>query len=417
MTLEAAGKADFKVIGDVYRFEWGTGIEAELERFSEHRDDLSAEVTFHSTRQPHPGMLHSARLNLMSTQTRTSLVKTLSLREPDLDWGGMVEAMCFRAREQYRGGDPSIDMREYQRTVSSRWLVEPFVELGGPTILFADGGTGKSLTALSIAVTASCTASVIGRLHGEPVPVLFLDYETDADTFDERLAALVRGAGARERPPIFYRRMTASLPEAAATIRREITKLGVGFVVVDSLGAARAGEPESADMTIRLFNAGRSLGVPWLGVDHVTKASGNDSTRPFGSTYTHNLARLTWGADKAQEEGENTIVLALRNHKRNNGRFLPRTGFRIDFQNTDIDELLTVQFRSTDLTDVPGLAEKMPLRTRILAALRDGPVLRATLSESLSNPSTLRSRLKELRDQGQIIELPDGYVALRAHSA
>lgn len=412
-TLEAPGKPELVIEGDVYRFSWPSGIEAELERFAEHRDELTAEITIRSSRPPRQGLLHSARLNLVSTQARRTLAQELAKRDGDLDWAGMVEQLCFIARERWRRGEPPIDMRFYERKERSRWLLEPFVERGGPTVLFADGGTGKSLLALAMAVSVATGRSVIGRPHGDPCAVLYADFETDADTLDERLGAVLAGAGVDERPPIFYKRLAASVPEAAATLRREVAEHGVGFVVIDSLGAARGGEPESADFTIRLFNAARSLGVPWLGVDHVTKAAGNDSTRPFGSTYTHNLARLSWSVDKSQEEAASSLVVALRNHKRNNGRLLPQRGYRIEFETAEDERLVSMRFRAAELTEVPELAAKLPLKQRILAELRGGPLKRPVLAEALNaDPVQLRARIADLKKREFIVEREDGTIWL-----
>lgn len=412
--LEAPGKAEMHVVGDVYRLSWPCGIEAELDRFSEHDDALKAEVTIRSSRPPRPGLLHSAQFNLMSTRSRKDLAAALERRDQDLDWDALVEAMCFVVRERYRAGEPAIDLREDLVRSAQRWLVEPFVEHEGATVIFADGGTGKSLVALAVAITASSERSVIGRRHGDPRPALYLDWETSAITAQERMDAIRAGAGIRERPPIFYRRMSASLIESAANIRREVAERSIGLVVVDALGAARAGEPESADITIRLFNAARSLGVPWLGVDHVTKSSGNDATRPFGSTYTHNLARLTWSADKAQEEGENALVVSLTNRKRNNGRLLPRLGYRLGFVNVG-DELREVRFEHADLADVPGLAEKGSLRDRILAELREGGRNLDELVTPLGAPrNQIRARVSQLEERGLVVRRPDGTIWLAA---
>lgn len=401
---DAIGKPELTIVGEIFRVVWPCGVTADLERIAEHRDELSAEVTI-TTARPPAGLLHSARLNLMSTQARRTLAQSLEPRDHEIDWAGLIEQMCFVVRERYRNGEPAVDLRVGMNRSMHRWLIEPFVESEGATVLFADGGTGKSLIALAIAVTAASERAVIGHRHGDPSPVLYLDWETSPETAQERLDAIVAGAGIAEKPPVFYRRMTAGLVESASNIRRDITKLAIGLVVIDSLGAARAGEPESADMTIRLFNAARSLGVPWLGVDHVAKAAANDSTRPFGSTYTHNLARLTWGADKAQEEGEDLLVVALTNRKRNNGRLLPRQGFRLEFDMADHDRLHAVRFVSTDLTQVPGLAEKLPLRQRILAELKRTPMAMAALPEALGvEAHQVRTRVAELRKSGRIVE-------------
>ena len=420
--LESPGKPDLDVVGDVYRLTWPCRIEAELDRFSEHDDTLKAEVTIRSSRPPRTGLLHSARFDLMSTRTRGDLARALAQRDPDLDWGALIEGMCFLVRERYRAGEPAVDLREDLERPLQRWLVEPFVEHEGATVLFADGGTGKSFIALAIAITASSDGSVIGKRHGEPRPTLYLDWETSAGTAQERMDAIRAGTGIRERPPIFYRRMSTSLMEGAANLRHEVAERGIGLVVVDSLGYARAGEPESADMTIRLFNAARSLGVPWLGVDHVTKASGNDSTRPFGSTYTHNGARITWSADKAQDEGADALTISLTNRKRNNGRLLPRLGFRLEFLNVKVDDdievLREVRFRRADLTAVPGLAEKLPIKQRIVAELgRVGPLKIGELAIALEwDAKAMSARVGELVKSERAVRLEDGTerVALRA---
>src|SRR5207302_780505 len=75
------------------------------------------------------------------------------------------------------------------------------------------------------------------------------------------------------------------------------------FVVIDSWGAARVGEAESSDLTIRAFHAARSLAVPWMAIDHLPK-NAHDKSKPFGSVYTHNLAWLTWRAEAVPRDGE-----------------------------------------------------------------------------------------------------------------
>lgn len=416
--LEAPGRPELRVLGDVYSLSWSCGIEAEIDRFGERDGSLSAEVTLRSSRPPRPGLLHSARFNLMSTQARKALASALARRDEGIDWDALVEGMCFVVRERYRSGEPAFDLREPIARPPQRWLVEPFVEHEGATVLFADGGTGKSMIAMAIAATAASEGSVIGRRHGDARPVLYADWETSAVTAQERLDAIAHGAGIRERPPIYYRRMSASLAEAAPNLRREVAQLGIGLVVVDSLGAARGGEPESAEVTIRLFNAARSLGVPWLGVDHVTKAAGNDATRPFGSTFSHNLARLTWSVDKAQEAGEDALVVSLTNRKRNNGRLLPRQGFRLEFTSGAHDELELVRFTRASLADVPGLAEKGPLRERILAELRGGGRTYDELVTPLRTPrNQIRARIDELESKGLVTKAPDGRIWLAAGSA
>jgi hypothetical protein len=264
-------------------------------------------------------------------------------------------------------------------------------------------------------VTAATGRAVVGQLRGDPVAAMYLDFEGDAGPFVESLDAILRGAGLHDRPAIFYRRMSASLIESVPVLRREIADLGIGLVVIDSLGAARNGEPESAELTIRLFNAARSLEVPWLGIDHVTKANGNSGSRPFGSTYTHNLAGLTWGLDVAQDEGAAAIAIALVNHKRNAGRRLPRRGLRLEFEVGANDELLSIRFRQQDPADNPELASRLPLRQRLLAELRGGPLAVDDLAGELGvDEKQVRSRVGEMVRRGELVRLEDRRVAVAA---
>jgi len=369
--LEAPGRPELDVQGDVYVFSWPCGITADVERFSESRGELTAELTVNTTRPPRPGLLHSARFNVMSTAARATLARALAQRDPDLDWPAVLEGLCFKTRERYREGDPSIDLRTYERTRSARVFVRPFVEHGGPTVIAAHGGSGKTRCAWAITVTAATGVPILGELCGDPVPVLFADYETDADTGEEILSGICAGAGISERPAVHYRRMVASLYESAATLRREVLRTGAGLVVIDSLGPARGGDPNDAETTIRTFNAARSLDVPVMFTDHITNAEAlsGDPKKPFGSAYTWNLARVVWMMEKVQNEDEDSITVAFVNKKRNNGRTLSRVGYRIEYENGPGDELLGITFSRSDLTNVPGLAEKLPVRTRIVALL------------------------------------------------
>jgi hypothetical protein len=412
--LEFPGKPTLSVHGDVYRLVYPCQIEIEADRITEHRDELSAEITIRSNRPPSPGLLHSARLNLMSTQTRRALANALTEREPDLDWAGIVEAMCFLVRERYRIGDPAIDMRVYTPSGRSRWLIEPFLEHGGPTLLFGDGDVGKSTLATGIAVTAATGRPVLGHLVGDPVPVLYDDHETDADTFHEKLVAVCTGAGIRELPRVYYRRAVASLRESAPALRREIAELGIGMVVIDSLGMASGGDPQAPDVAIALFAAIRSLEVPTFAIDHVAKNAA-DVGKAFGSVYKHNGPRITWRQDKSQEEGSSDVVIALVNHKRNNGPKLPRRGYRMEFESEN-DHLQAVRFWLADLArDFP---EKATLRQRILAELQSGGVAPDSIAEALqADAKQVRARVGEMVHKGLIRRMPDGTVWLAADRA
>jgi hypothetical protein len=401
------------VVGDVYRFLWPvTGIEITMDRMAEAKEGIQTEITIARTLGVVPGLLHYARLNLLSTQTRALLVKALTIRADDIDWTAALEQACLMAVNRYRTGDPVVDLRLVNLNSTTRWRIRPFVEDNAATILFADGGTGKSFFALAMGVTQATGTPVLGELDGKPGPVLYLDWEADEGTHAERLAAITLGADLQDPPAIYYRRMVASLKESAPYVRKDIAQLGIQLVIVDSLGAAKGGEPEGADSSIALFTAARSFGVPWIGIDHITKATTNPTSgkgRPYGSTYTHNLARLTWSLEQAEEQQADGFAVVLTNHKRNNGRQLPRQAYSVVLETCEgSDRLRTVRFSPIDVRSNAGLVNTLPLKDRLISALNRGARSNKDLYQEFPDESeaTIRARIKELKDHGRVIQVP-----------
>lgn len=393
-----------------------SGVEVVLERFSERKDGLTAEITVRSQLYD-ARLLHHGRLNLVSTSGKSALVKALQGCGilDGFDMGFLVEHVTYKSLQRWRQGDPTVDLREVDGHERPRWILEPFIERSGGNILFGDGGSGKSTLAMACAVTIAGACDVVGSVSSEPVPVMVLDWEADEYAAAERINAICAGMNLTEKPEIYYRRATSSLAESAPNIRREIAGLEIELVIIDSLGAARGGDPESAETTIKLFNAARSLGVPWLGIDHVPKNLKNP-TRPFGSTYTHNLARLTWAVEKVQEEGSDNLVLALTNYKSNNGRLHRRLAYRLAFEHEgQDDELAAITIARTDAMSVPELVEKMPTKQRILVTLKSGKLATRDVADALDiSEVQARVRLNELAKAGRVVRIGQEW-GLAAH--
>jgi hypothetical protein len=380
-----------------------------LERFHEDRyGGISAEVAISAMREPNPGLLHRRRVNLLGSGSRRTFLSGLNSRVngflEDIDFGAILEQIAAKSVDRYREGEPTVDLREVEGDRRPPFLLRPFVERSGASLIFADGGSGKSIFAMAIAVSVASGVGVVGDPIGDPRPVLYLDWESDEYAHTERLRAICGAAGI-PLPPIHYRRQVSSLSESVATIRKEIATKGIGLVIVDSLGAARGDEPESAAVTIKLFTAARSMGVPWLGVDHVSKAAG-DKTKPFGSVYSHNLARLIWSMDRHQEEGDDEITVALVNAKRNSGRALRRQAFRVRFETDENDYLDAVYFNACDVRDIPEFAAKLPAKARILNVLRDGKKPTKELADLTDlTEAIVRARLMDLRRAGAVVRI------------
>lgn len=415
-------RPEVKVLGDVYRFRWlSFCLEAEVSRFVEHRESLVADVLIAviadgGVRK----LIHRSTLNLKAGETRGRLAKQLTERRQDVPWATVLEQLCFLAIDTWQEGKPSIDLRTVDPLARPRWFLRPYLEHGGPTVLFAPGGSGKSYLAMAAAITIASGRSLFGALVGAPGPVLYLDWETDQFTHAERLRAICRGAGIHELPPIYYRHMVGALLEALPAVQRECAELGIVAAIVDSLATARGGEPESAEQTNKAMTGVRGLGLPTLIVDHVSKAVMQAHERsgrlsPFGSIYTENRARNTWSVRRAGEEASDDFVVALIHEKTNNGRYQPRHAYKLAFTNvldqTGEEHLEAMRLQTWNIADVVEFETELALPQRILNYLRrqeDGTATPEEFAEASGKPlGQIRPRFSELAGKGKIVRLPD----------
>jgi hypothetical protein len=332
---------------DTYRFSWpDEGVEVLVDRLTESKSDLLAEVTVR-TAAPFPGLLRQAKFNLSSTRVRNEWIRTLSERGLEVDWYAIIEQVCTLSLRRWREGSPIIDLAQVEPREDDAYLLRPYIVEGAASGLFADGGVGKSLFALAAALTLATGQPILGVVPSRICSVLYLDWEWDQDAHAERLLALCEGAGIEvPRDRIWYRREIASINETAPSIRRQIVEKGIGLVIIDSLGFARGGEPESADLTIRTFASFRSFGVPTLFIDHIAKHS-TDRQHSFGSVYTRNSARLMWRIDAEEQDQRGTRRLGLVNTKWNRSHQKPR-GLLLTTETDTFDHLVLARFDDCD---------------------------------------------------------------------
>ena len=408
----------FTVISDTYRFEWvGTGYVVELQRIRETRDDVTAECTVASELTGEPEMLYFGRINLVSSQTRNGLAKTLTERANTLDWYDALNQVSILSIRRWREGEPTVFLNEVEPS-PTRWLLYPYIEYGGPTTLYARGGSCKSYLAIAIAIGVQTGQPLIGRLMGKPVPVLYLDWESSADTHAERLAALCRAVN-RPMPPIAYRRMATILPNAVDIVRREVGRLHTGMIVVDSMALAGGGEVNDSVTALAVFNAIRAIGLPALCIHHMAKGFGADTA--IGSVYYENASRIMWQVQKSEHEGETGTAVSLVSTKSNNGQKLMRHAYRLDFVNDSQSErTLEASMTPIDLMTVSDFAERAPLNQRICSVLaHHAPLEPDAISGELALDDKQAKQVgpwcSRLKKKGTLLYFPGRGYALAAH--
>lgn len=290
------------------------------------------------------GLMPPSRVNLMNS-TRGSgwmgIVDILENQTNEVAWNDLISDAVSSAIEVYRTGNveqplvPNIDKQGHP------FLLPPFVASTGVSVFFGEGGTGKSLLALGMAVAVASGYPVYGRVPRQTGPVVYFDYEDDPEVHQERLAALLKGINVELTHPIYHRSLVAKVSQSQASMRRSVSDTGAVMAVLDSIGMGRGGNANGAEDTVRLFRALRSLEVPVLAVDHVTKEDkrSGSTISPYGSVYTINSARLLWGAVAAESLGsEEEKYLNLMNTKANRTSLHPKLGVRIRYHNRTADE-------------------------------------------------------------------------------
>ena len=335
--------AEATYLHDTYRFLWSDeGIEIIADRLQETRGDLVCEMSV-KTMRPFVGLLREGKFNLSATRTRTEWANAFEKRQPEIDWYAAIEQACTLALRHWREGAPFIDLSLVEPREDDAYLLRPYIIEGATSGVFADGGTGKSLFALAIGLSVATGIDIVGAVPARQAPVLYLDWEWDAEAHAERLQAIARGLDIEiPADTVIYRRESASIIESAASIRRVVVERGIGLVIIDSLGFARGGEPESAELTIKTFTALNSFGCPVLFVDHVAKHA-TDKSHSFGSVYTRNSARLMWRMDAPDQDVQAVKHIGLVNTKWNR-RYQKPKGLLLTIESDDQDRLVSVRF-------------------------------------------------------------------------
>src|SRR5688572_10760053 len=227
------------------------------------------------------GILSTADFNFSSArarQDRAKLLKDRAHTNGEPDWQGLLEEFCQRVFEAERTGDPAIDLRELSRPApDDEYRVDGLIfPKRHATILFGDGGSAKSYTALHLA----------GRLSQTGVVVGFFDWELGGEEHRDPLERLFGSS----MPRILYVRCERPLSSEVDRICRIVREHRIQYGIYDSVTFASDGPPEAAEVAGRYFRAVREIGCGSLHIAHVNRSEENDK-KPFGSAFWHNGAR------------------------------------------------------------------------------------------------------------------------------
>jgi hypothetical protein len=177
-----------------------------------------------------------------------------------------------------------IDWAEFwqQEHDETEWLLEPLFADGRAHALYAGAKTGKSYLILAACAALATGRPFLGHPGGEPVHVLYLDYEMSPQDVQERLVEF--GYGPDVDMSHLHYALLPSLPpldtdDGGVALLESSLALSARFVVVDTTSRAIQGDENDAD-TIRAFYRCTGLrlkqaGIGWMRLDH----AGKDATK------------------------------------------------------------------------------------------------------------------------------------------
>jgi len=283
-------------------------------------------------------------------------------------------------------------------------IVERLMPEGYPTILYGDGGVGKSYLALGIATCVATGQPFVG-LAVRSSGVLFLDWELDPAEFQRRGFAVARGLGLPCPPAnLYYAPMARPFSTLVDRVHTFVNQHDIGLVILDSLGMACAGDPELARDVIGFFTLLRHLGITVLAIDHQAKLLDGQcyaSKSPFGSVFKSNLSRSLIQVERLSGH-DGWLSLRLHHKKLTFGALSHTLGVTLQFDTSAEADM--VRMSAWTPTQAPEPSAHLSDQETLERSLqREGPATNALLAQRTGvNLKTTSNHVARLHKAGKI---------------
>lgn len=334
-------------------------------------------------------------------------------------WARMLEQARRAVLKARREGGKVVDIGEVETPPRVRLRVSPLIVNGHLNVIFATGGSGKSLLMLLLASLIQEGRAYAG-MTVEPGNVLYLDWEQGAEDAKGTLDALAAGMGGYGR--FSYMRCTSTLVEMAEELGRIIVELDIAVVMIDSLTFALGGDKNDAQTVTAGTNAMRLWreGTTVIALDHVAKAQQGrrGGADPFGSVFVRNAARNLLKIEAWMDVEEHVLHQVIEQTKTNKG-VLPVFGLKYIFKPESFDPSAIFVEEENPPFDVAAKNEdekpakaSAPQREKVLAYIRTVVDRFVTTSDIVMatgvNKNTVKSCLEALEEEGLIMSFKHG---------
>ena len=344
------------------------------------RRALDAELAMTFPAAPNE-LAYEERINLLSSSQRESTRRTLDqLYGKDWGWTRVIETAAPLVRKAVSEISHAVRVSDIEPMAETdAFALDPLLPYHEPTVLFAEGGAGKTVLAIRMAIALGLGEPFL-RFPARQMRTMYVDYETYKGRFENRVSRVMRGLGLGGRAADFlfyYPGRGLALGEHVEALKREMTRWDIEFLVIDSAILACGGKPEDAEVANRYFSALARLSCTSLTISHITKAG--ETKYPFGSVVWWNSARAVWHLAKQQDERSPKMALALYARKGNDDQPQRPIGVNVTFDG----RFGPVHFEPADVRDTPELQARRGIKDQLIDALRRGAMTLTALAEEL----------------------------------
>jgi DNA-binding transcriptional ArsR family regulator len=405
--------------GTVIKFLWKEEqLEATIYRLIRGKDGtIKGQLVFSTTnKEYHPHLLGPFTYNFSSPLAQSKTRTEMSTRYKEkTDWKALLEQLSALTAQELDKGEPAHEVWTVDETKSPEYKLYPLLFKDEINLLFAQGGSGKS-TVSHLIVACISMGWKDNPLYLVPQrgKVLFCDWESSRDTTSNNIKRITRG----HNLPDFgfhYQKFDDALIDVADKIYETVMDNGIDTIIIDSVSGATAGDKNDSNVATPFFNVMRKFNCTVLLIDHISKdqfGKRKGASGPTGSVTYWNRPRSIWELVQTQDPKANQINIALFHRKSNLSRLYDPIGMSINYD----DKAQTTVFSSISINSIPQIEIRLPLRKRIINALKRGPMSVEELAAELDDTqSAVRARLNEMRDDSQAMKLDNKKWGLAAH--
>ncbi len=290
------------------------------------------------------------------------------------------------------------------------YLIEQVGVKGYPIIVFGAGGVAKSFGVLAAGVAIASASGVeewLGLRVLEHGHVLYLDFELDVGEQHRRVRDLCNGLGVPIPRKLAYLSGVGISVEAAFRKAREFVRdYNAKAIIIDSIGLALEGDIERGKDVLAFYRKHvdpfRRVGATPFLVDHEGKLQTGEKHKnksPIGSAYKAWAARNVLQFELDEYDKENSSLdIRVRQTKTN---FAPVDPFGVRF--TFEEKKVSITPRTLPDTELLE-EERIPMKDRIIGALRAGPATNVELQKLTgAGDGTVRNKLSELMQDGTVV--------------